>query len=61
MYSLREFYEIVENEGLEYAITSYLNPEDIEDAEVSRLAIVAKEALLKIEEILEQFEEELEE
>ena len=61
MYSLREFYEIVENEGLEYAITSYLNPEDIEDVEVSRLAIVAKEALLKIEEILEQFEEELEE
>ena len=61
MYSLREFYEIVENEGLEYAITSYLNPEDIEDEEISKLAIVAKEALLKIEEILEQFEEELEE
>lgn len=61
MYSLREFYEIVENEGLEYTITCYLNPENIEDEEISKLAIVAKEALLKIEEILEKFEEELEE
>jgi hypothetical protein len=46
--------EIIETEGLGYAFTDYLDPMDIEDEEIRKLARIATDALMEIEARLEQ-------
>ena len=47
-YSIEDFKVIVENEGLEYTICDYLNPEDIEDKKLQKLCKDAREKLQQI-------------
>lgn len=49
-YNTTEVCEIIENEGLGYAITSYISHDQIEDVKLADLWRVAKEVLDKIEE-----------
>jgi len=55
MYTKEQIAEIVENEGLGYTFTHYLDPKQIEDEELRELGIQAQTALRKIESILEEF------
>lgn len=54
-YSLQEVADIVENEGLDYAITSYLCPDSIEDVKLRKLWLEAGVALRTIEAMLEVY------
>ena len=52
-YSIKEVAEIVENEGLGYAITSYLSHEAIEDDKLAGLWKQAGDVLTQIDKLLE--------
>jgi len=54
-YSLQDVANIVESEGLDYAITGYMGADRIEDAELAKQWNIAREALEKIEEILKPY------
>lgn len=54
-----EILEIVENEGLEYTVTSYLSPESVEDKKMKELIINARKALENLKEYLREVEEEV--
>lgn len=58
-YTNEEILGIVENEGLEYTVTSYLSPESVEDKKMKELITNAKEALENLEEYLREVEEEV--
>ncbi len=51
-YNDKEIAEIVDSEGLWYAITSYLNSGDIENPELAELWAQAETILSKIDDIL---------
>lgn len=57
-YTNKQIAEIVETEGLEYTITSYLSIEKIEDEEMKKMFQEAAEILKKIEDKLEDYCEE---
>ena len=52
-YSKREVIDMIEQEGLEYLILYYLNPNDIEDEELRQSFVEAKKWLDKITDSLE--------
>lgn len=54
-YSNQELNDIIENEGLCYAITDYINPRDIEDPTTLDLWATAKTAIEYLETHLLQF------
>lgn len=54
-----EILGIVENEGLEYTVTSYLSPESVEDKKMKELIINARKALENLEEYLREVEKEV--
>jgi hypothetical protein len=47
-----EIYNIIDKEGLGYAVTSYLNSDNIEDEKLVELWKIAQRALLDIENYL---------
>lgn len=51
------FYQVC-NEGLDYFVTSYCSPEDIENPELSRLMANARDAINKFQEKLDEIAEE---
>lgn len=53
--STKKVAEIVEIEGLGYAVQHYMNGDSIKDSELSKLWDDAKEALDKIENILSPY------
>lgn len=55
-YNLAQVKSIIEQEGLDYAIQSYMGHERIEDARLAALWKQAKEVLDGIEEMLEYVE-----
>lgn len=57
----RQVADIIECEGLGYAIQHYLSPNDIEDEELARAWSEAKRALDHVEEVLQDEFEEIEE
>ena len=54
-----EILGIVENEELEYTVTSYLSPESVEDKKWKELIINARKALENLEEYLREVDEEV--
>ena len=52
-YNKDEVAEIIENEGLGYAVTEYMSSEHIEDPELATLWRIARAALQDIEDFLE--------
>ncbi len=52
-YSIEEVAKIVENEGLGYAITSYMSHDVIEDDKLAGLWKQASDVLTQIEKLLE--------
>lgn len=52
--SNKDLAKIVENEGLGYAFTCYIESSEIEDLEIRKLARIATDALLEIEAKLDQ-------
>jgi hypothetical protein len=54
-YSVQEVAEIVESEGLGYAITGYLDADKIEDETLRELWKQAADILGKIEKIIEPY------
>lgn len=54
-YTLQEVADIVDTEGLGYAITDYTGSDSIEDEELSKLWKEAEEVLGKINKILEPY------
>jgi len=54
--SVTKVQEIVDNEGIGYAITEYLSSDCIEDEELSRLWQEATAAFLAVELYLEEYE-----
>lgn len=55
-YCLQEVADIVDNEGIGYAITAYMSHKAIEDEELASLWEQADEVLSKIEKILEPYQ-----
>jgi len=53
--SIQDVADIVEIEGLGYAVSNYLSAENIEEPELARQWKIAKEALTAIENIIEPF------
>lgn len=53
----KQIAQIVDREGLDYAITAYMDSEDFEDRHLAMLWSRAREILDKITEILEEEEE----
>ncbi|MEI2465168.1 hypothetical protein [Niallia taxi] len=56
-YSIQDVADIVDSEGLGYAITGYLSSANIEDDNLRELWIKAAEVLDKIEKTLEPYTE----
>jgi hypothetical protein len=56
--TIEDLYYIVENEGLGYAVADYVNPDTIEDNEMRKLWKEADEALKKVQNVLDKWEEE---
>ena len=54
-YDLERVAHIVDNEGLDYAIMSYMSSASIEDEELAALWDQAYEVLTKIEKILDPY------
>lgn len=50
----KQIAQIVDNEGLDYAITAYMGSEDFKDRHLAKLWDQAKEILDEITEILEK-------
>ena len=53
--TIEEVADIVEGEGLGYAVTDYMNSDSIEDEELAKLWEEASIAMRKIQEILEPY------
>jgi len=56
--TIEDLYDIVQNEGLGYAVSDYVNADTIEDDEMRKLWENASEALKKVEDALDKWEEE---
>lgn len=56
--TIEDLYDIVQNEGLGYAVADYVNPDTIEDDEMRKLWKEADEALKKVQRVLDKWEEE---
>lgn len=59
-YTNKQVAEIVENEGLGYAVQHYMSSEDIKDKELAKQWEVAKGALNTITNILKEYSEYIE-
>ena len=54
-YSIEDIANVISNEGLGYAIQSYLGWKDIEDKQLAKLWKQAADAMDKIEDITREF------
>jgi hypothetical protein len=52
-YSVNQIAEIIEVEGLEYAITNYCSPSSIRDEELATLWEEARDLLIRIQEYVD--------
>jgi arsenate reductase-like glutaredoxin family protein len=58
IYSVREVKEMVEQEGLEYAVNRHLSSKQIKNSHLANLWAQAEDALYEIENFLKHHEEE---
>ena len=52
--NLSKLQDIIDNEGLEYAVTSYTSGEEIEDPDIREAWINAREAFKNLNKVLEE-------